>query len=128
MCIRDRGVGVALDGAGAGRTAEAPHADPAPDDLLVGQQARGLIHQRERSAPNDDIAFLGKVHRDDGNLLCVEVEPDVELRPVRKREDADALALPQARVVEAPQLRALVLRIPLPGRVAEAVDPLLRCV
>ena len=54
-----------------------------------------------------------------------DVVPDVELGPVREREDADALARVDAPVVEAPQLRALVLRVPLAELVAEGEDALL---
>src|SRR5581483_9591316 len=52
--------------------------------------------------------------------------PDVELGPVRQREHAHRLAAPVARVVEAPQLRALVLRVPAMLHGAEGEDPLLR--
>ena len=56
---------------------------------------------------------LGReVERHDRDVLQVDVLPDVELGPVRQREHADALALVLARVVERPELGALVLRIP----------------
>ena len=55
----------------------------------------------------------------------MDVLPDVELGPVREREDAHALALVLAGVVEAPQLRALQLRIPAVLRRAEREDALL---
>src|SRR6202012_430676 len=51
--------------------------------------------------------------------------PDVEVGPVRNREDADVLALALAAVVEAPQLGPLVLRVPLAEFVAEAEHALL---
>ena len=54
----------------------------------------------------------GEVERHDRDVLEVDVLPDVELGPVRQREDADALALVLAGVVEAPQLGPLVLRVP----------------
>jgi hypothetical protein len=41
-----------------------------------------------------------------------DVLPDVELGPVGEREDADALALVLAGIVEVPQLGPLVLRVP----------------
>ena len=44
---------------------------------------------------------------------------------LRQREDPDVLALAVAAVVEAPQLGALVLRVPLAELVAEAEHPLL---
>src|SRR5205814_9929586 len=58
--------------------------------------------------------------------LARDVLPDVELGPVRDREDADVLALADARVVEVPQLGPLNTRVPLAEVVAEREDPLLR--
>ncbi len=77
------------------------------------------------AAAGDDGARLGEVERDDGDLFRVEVEPDVELGPVGEREDADGLAFAEAGVVEAPELGALVLGVPLAGGVAEGVDAFL---
>ena len=48
--------------------------------------------------------------------------PNVELGPVRDREDADALALANLAVVDIPQLGALVFGIPRMVFVAEGVD------
>ena len=58
-------------------------------------------------------------------LFDVDVLPDVELGPVRQREHADALARADAAVQQVPELRPLVLRIPLALRVAEREDALL---
>ena len=58
-------------------------------------------------------------------MLQTDVLPDVKLRPVRQGEHADALALVDARIVDVPQLRTLVLRIPLVELVAEGEDALL---
>ena len=68
---------------------------------------------------------LAKYMRHDRDLLDVDVLPDVHLGPVREREDAQALAGMNARVVEVPQLRALVLGIPLALFVAEGEDAFL---
>src|SRR5262245_54734238 len=51
--------------------------------------------------------------------------PDIELRPVGKREDTDALAVVNSTVVDIPEFRPLVLGFPLSERIAEGVDPLL---
>ena len=69
--------------------------------------------------------LLGEVEIDDGNVFLVDILPDIHLRPVGERKDADALARMDAGVVEIPQLGALILRVPLTGRVAEGVDALL---
>src|SRR2546421_30363 len=51
--------------------------------------------------------------------------PDVELGPVGERKHADALALADAAVENVPQLRTLILGIPLAEGIAEAVDAFL---
>ena len=73
----------------------------------------------------DDRPFLREVEGDDLEVLAADILPDVLLRPVRQREDADALALVDLRVVELPHLWALVLRIPRLRRIAEREDALL---
>ncbi len=50
----------------------------------------------------------------------MDVVPDVELGPVGKREDADALAFVDAAVVEVPEFGPLILGVPLAEGVAEA--------
>src|SRR5205085_1217665 len=84
-----------------------------------------VVDHDEHAVTLDDRPLLGEVERDDGDALEVDVLPDVQLGPVREREDADALALVDAAVVEVPQLGPLVLRVPLVEAVAERVDALL---
>ena len=67
-----------------------------------------------------------EVDRGDLELLRVDVLPHVELRPVGDREHAYVLSLVDAPVVEIPQLRPLVLRVPLAELVAEREHALLR--
>src|SRR5680860_44915 len=59
------------------------------------------------------------------DALARDVLPHVELGPVRDREHADVLTAVVAAVVEVPQLRSLVLRVPLPEVVTEREHPLL---
>ena len=51
--------------------------------------------------------------------------PDVEFCPVAQGEDADALALVNAGIVDVPEFGALVLGVPLMELVAEGEDALL---
>src|SRR5205085_9401770 len=74
----------------------------------------------------EDLTVVREVDRRQLEPLALHVLPDVELRPVRDREHADVLALADACVVEAPQLRPLRARVPLAEVVAEAEDALLR--
>src|SRR5205085_1004892 len=60
----------------------------------------------ERAIALHDRPHRGEIQRHDGDLLLVDVLPDVELGPVRKRKRAKAFALVLAQVVDAPELRA----------------------
>src|SRR5580704_3314507 len=71
-----------------------------------------VVDHDERPAAANHRARLREIERDHGNSLLMEVDPDVELGPVRERKHADALAFPFAPVVKAPRLGALPFRIP----------------
>ena len=90
-----------------------------------GARHKGLLDGQQRIAAHIHGPLFGEVEIDDGNLFFVDVLPDVHLRPVGERKDANAFAGMNAGVVEVPQLGALVLRVPLAGAVAEGVDALL---
>src|SRR5690606_10948974 len=68
----------------------------------------------------------GEIERHDGNGLARDILPDVELGPVADREDADALTLRLAGVVEAPEFGPLPLGVPAVARGAEGEDAFLR--
>src|SRR5215470_11880466 len=94
---------------------------------LVARARRGDHGDRdEKTVPAHDAAPVRVVDRGDGEPLALDVLPHVELGPVADGEHAHMLALRHAGVVEAPQLGALVLRIPLSELVAEREDALLR--
>src|SRR5205807_9254371 len=65
------------------------------------------------------------VHGHNWDVLEVDILPNVQFSPVREREDAYALALVHSGIVKIPELRPLVLRIPLAERVAKRIDSLL---
>ncbi len=65
------------------------------------------------------------VDRRQRQLFAGDVLPHVQLGPVRDREHAHLLALRHAGVVQAPQLGALGLGVPLAELVAEREDALL---
>src|SRR3546814_3323770 len=71
-------------------------------------------------------ALLREIEGDDGDVVQVDILPDVQFGPVADREDADALPLVLAGIVEVPQFRALVLGIPAVAGGAEGEDALLR--
>ncbi len=85
-----------------------------------------LRRRVEHPVPLEDVALVCEVDRRQAELLARDVLPDVELGPIRDREDAHLLALSDAAVVEVPELRALGARVPLAEVVSEGEDPLLR--
>src|SRR4029079_11760163 len=103
------------------------HADPAPSLLFGAIEPHALVidHDHLAVAPHDR-ALPCEIERHDGDVFEEDVLPYVELGPVGERENADRLALALARVIEAPQFRALVLGIPAVAGIAEGKDALLR--
>ncbi len=92
---------------------------------LVGLGRVVLALGEQHAVALEDAALVGEVDRRDLDALAADVVPDVQLGPVGDREDPHVLALVQAAVVEAPQLGALHLRVPLAELVAVGVDALL---
>src|SRR3954469_23289551 len=113
-------------GAGAAHVADRAVAAARRERLLAVDQLDVGRQRVEHAVAPEDLALVGEVDRRDLEALLGDVLPDVELGPVAEREDADVLALADAPVVDAPQLRALAARVPLAEVVAEAEDPLLR--
>ena len=112
--------------AGAGHAAERAHAALHHLRLFAGQQPRRRpASSRIGFAAHHGFALFREIERHDGNFFGVNVEPDVQLRPIRERKHADAFALVMAAVVKVPQLGALVFRIPLAERIAEGIDAFL---
>src|SRR5436309_4560145 len=78
-----------------------------------------LGNRYEQTVPAHDGPAVRIVDRGHGEALALDVLPHIELRPVADGEHSHVFALRHAGVVEVPQLRALVLRIPLAELVAE---------
>src|SRR5919112_849976 len=112
--------------AGAAHVAHRPVAHALGERLLAGQQLHVGRERVEHPVAAEHLALVGEVDRRDREALLGDVLPDVELGPVAEREHAHVLALADAPVVDAPQLRALPARVPLAEVVPEGEDPLLR--
>src|SRR5512143_1271391 len=84
-----------------------------------------MRHRNDRAAAAYHFALVRVVDARDVQLLAPDVLPDVHLGPVADREHADVLARMNAGVVGIPQLRALVLRVPLAELIAEREDAFL---
>ena len=84
-----------------------------------------VVDHDQHAVALDDRPLLGEIERHDRDVFLQDVLPDVELGPVRQREDADRFARRDAGVVDLPHLRPLVLRVPGVLGVAEGEDALL---
>ena len=82
-------------------------------------------HRHDQAAAAHHRAAVRVVDGRHLELLARDVLPHVELGPVADREHAHVLAGVHARVVQAPQLGALVARVPLAELVAEREHALL---
>ena len=113
------------DRARAVRATQRPH--PAHHFLrpLARAQRQIVFGRNQRSVAYHHFAFSREIQRHHWYPLQFDVAPHVQLGPVRQREHAHAFPLVDPPVVQVPQLRPLVLRIPLPQRVAERIDPFL---
>src|SRR5262249_8141747 len=59
-----------------------------------------------------DWAFLGKIERNDRNVLQEDVMPDINFGPIRQWENSDGFARTNAGIEQIPKLGPLVARIP----------------
>src|SRR5882762_4630696 len=85
-------IGIRPDRSRARYATERPHA--ALDGLNLFSWAKLIvrINQNDRAVAHDRLAFFCKIKRHNRDILDVDVEPDVEFRPVGERKNADALA------------------------------------
>src|ERR1700722_2117500 len=120
--LRNR-IGIGSDRSGAGRAAERAHT--AADGFHRTCRNEIEFRQCERISTNQHAAFLGIVKRNDGNIFEMDVLPDVHLRPVRKRKNADDFAGVQFARKKIPKFGALIFRIPLTEGITERKNALL---
>ena len=116
----------ALDRAGERVAAERAEAHAAQlRDLARRERHTLVVDHDQRAVTLDHGPLRREVERHDRDLLEVDVLPHVELGPVREREHPHRLARVAARVVEPPQLRSLLLRVPAVLGRADREHPLL---
>src|ERR1035438_215225 len=78
------------------------------DDLAHRARLR-LDGERARVTADAPVTFpllVREVERDDGHALALDVFPDIQLRPVQQRVDADMGARLEVRLELVPQLRS----------------------
>jgi hypothetical protein len=87
-------VGLGLDRAGQRVAAQGAEAHLLHHRHLAGLQRHALVVDHDqRAVALDHRPLGGEVQRHDGDVLAVDVLPDVQLGPVADREHADRLAL-----------------------------------
>ena len=72
----------------------------------------------------DDGTFLGEIEGGDGNLLKVDVLPNIQLSPVGDGEDPHAFTFVNPGIVDVPEFGTLIFGIPTVMFVTEREDPL----
>ena len=87
---------------------------------------RELGDRHEQSALAHDRTSVRVVEGRQSDALACDVLPHVELRPIADRKDAHVFTGLHACVVDVPQLRALVARVPLAERIAKREDAFFR--
>src|SRR5262249_40376347 len=118
-------------GTGTGHAPEAAESTQHPLDFLAWPRAVFSARREEPVEEDDlpvachDVSFACVIQRVDGNFLEIDVLPDVELRPIRQRKDANRLFRADPAVVEIPEFGALILWVPLTELVSEGKETLL---
>jgi len=108
-----QGVRLALDGAGERITTERTEAHALQHRLLTRLERHAIVVDHDQNPTAfDDRPEFGEIERHDGDLFRGDIFPNVELGPIRQRKDPHRLALRKARVIESPEFRPLVLRVP----------------
>ena len=97
---------VRLDPAGAGHVADGAEAHSRVERLLARQPLDEVGDGVEHPVAPEHLALVREVDRRQLELLPRDVLPDVELGPVRDREDADVLALADPRRCRGSRARA----------------------
>src|SRR5690606_9646635 len=108
-----QGGGGGFHRAGQRVAAQGPEAHHLHFRYFAGVQRHALVVDHDQRAVTlDHRAFGGEVQGYDRDAFQIDVLPDVQLGPVGQGEYADALALVHLAVVDVPQFRALVFRVP----------------
>src|SRR5258706_187488 len=82
------------------------------------------MDQDNRSVSQHRFAFFREIQGHNRNTFRFDIEPDVQLRPLRQRKIPNAFVFVNPRIENIPQFWPLILRVPLPQGVAERVNSL----
>src|SRR5437016_6059421 len=122
--LRDR-IGIGANGAGAWAASQRSHTATDELRLLVGPEGNERLFQGDqRLTTHGHPSFLSEIERHYGNFLDVDIEPDIQLGPIRKWEDTNAFTRPELAVEQSPYFGTLIFGVPLALGVTKRVDPL----
>src|SRR5690349_83991 len=99
------GVSGGANGSRARNAAKRAHA--ALDRLrrLAGKELRNAVNENQRTAANHHFPLLGEIQWHDRNLLHMDVQPDIQLRPIGQGKHANAFVLLDSRIEQVPEFR-----------------------
>src|SRR5437016_448648 len=123
--LNDFWYGICIRANCAGTRTASQRSHTAADQLRLfswSEGNKGLFQRDQRFAAHRHPALFGKIERHNGDLLHVDVKPDIQLRPIRKWKHPNAFSQPEFAVKQSPYLRPLVLRVPLAFGIAKRID------
>src|SRR5437660_5900264 len=112
-------------GADSARAGNAPELEySAVHDLRFFARKKLVLRmdKDERAVAVHNLPRARVVKGNDGKFFRVNIEPDIEFRPVGQRKNTDTLRLLDAGIQDVPELGALVFGIPLAMRITERVN------
>src|SRR5262245_3396918 len=106
-------VGGGLDHSGTNDIADGSHTNDEVLDRFIWLHGSELGHGQPLAVPTDALSFMTKVDPGHLEFLALDVFPDVHFGPIRERKNAHVLSRIDPSVIQIPDLRTLVLRVPL---------------
>ena len=91
----------------------------------LGRGGRRIGDRQPLAVAANASAVMAEINCGNFELFLIDVFPDVHLRPIAQGKYAHMFARINACVVEVPDFRALIFRVPLAEAVAETEETLL---
>ena len=121
-----QGAGAGANGTGAGHVTHGAKAH-----LFAARRFTRLWQYAGTNCEQGTVAekhftFVGKIERGQGQVLSLDIGPDIQFRPIAQRKYSKMFTGLFATVVEIPELGSLLLGIPLAELVAVGKDAFFR--
>ncbi len=105
--------GVGLDGTGARGVTDGAEADDAFFNRFVFLGLEEIGDGEELAVALENLPLVGEIDGGEGDVLALDIHPDVHLGEVGERKDAEVFAGILAAVEKVPKFGALIFRVPL---------------